>query len=74
MYTNPAFVRRGVGRAVLAACEAAAADAGFGRVELMATMAGQPLYLAAGYTPIEAIEDASGGVPVPLVRMGKSLS
>ncbi len=74
MYTNPAFVRSGVGRAVLAACEAAAADAGFSRVELMATLAGQPLYLAAGYVPIEAIEDASGGVPVPLVRMGKALN
>jgi GNAT superfamily N-acetyltransferase len=73
MYTDPAFVRRGVGRAVLNACEAAAAAAGFSRVELMATLAGQPLYHAAGYTPIEAIEDASGGVPVPLVRMGKTL-
>jgi GNAT superfamily N-acetyltransferase len=73
MYTDPAFVRRGVGRAVLAACETVAADAGFRRAELMATLAGQPLYLAAGYTPIEAIEDASGGVPVPLVRMGKEL-
>jgi GNAT superfamily N-acetyltransferase len=73
MYTNPSFVRRGVGRAVLAACEAAAAEAGFRRVELMATLAGQPLYLAAGYAPIEAIEDASGGVPVPLMRMGKDL-
>jgi GNAT superfamily N-acetyltransferase len=73
MYTHPAFVRRGVGRAVLAACEAAAADAGFTRVELMATLAGQPLYLAAGYVPIEAIEDSNGGVPVPLVRMGKAL-
>lgn len=73
MYTDPAFVRRGVGRAVLAACEAAAATAGFRRVELMATLAGQPLYRVAGYLPIEAIEDASGGVPVPLVRMGKDL-
>jgi GNAT superfamily N-acetyltransferase len=73
MYTDPAFVRRGVGRAILAACEAAAEAAGFRRAELMATLAGQPLYLAAGYRPIETIEDASGGVPVPLVRMTKAL-
>ena len=73
MYTDPAFVRRGVGRAVLAACEAAAREAGFGRTELMATLAGQPLYLAAGYVPIEAILDTNGAVPVPLVRMGKDL-
>jgi GNAT superfamily N-acetyltransferase len=74
MYTDPGFVRRGVGRAVLAACEAAACDAGFGRTELMATMAGRPLYLAAGYVPIEAIFDTNGTVPVPLVRMGKDLA
>ncbi|WP_426166548.1 GNAT family N-acetyltransferase [Sandarakinorhabdus sp. DWP1-3-1] len=73
MYTDPAFARRGIGRAVLQACEAAAREAGFRRVELMATLAGQPLYLAAGFTPIERIIDSNGAVPVPLVRMGKSL-
>ena len=73
MYTDPGFVRRGVGRAVLAACEAAARAAGFVRTELMATMAGQPLYRAAGYAPIEEIFDTNGAVPVPLVRMGKDL-
>ena len=38
MYTHPDFARRGVGRRILALCEAAAADAGFTRVELMATL------------------------------------
>jgi GNAT superfamily N-acetyltransferase len=73
MYTDPAFARRGVGRALLARCEAAARNAGFTRVELMATLSGEPLYGAAGFEPIEAIADASGGVPVPLVRMAKEL-
>lgn len=73
MYTDPGFVRRGVGRAVLAACENAARQAGFARAELMATLAGQPLYLASGFTPIECIIDSNGAVPVPLVRMGKTL-
>lgn len=73
MYTHPDFVRRGVGRAVLAACEAAAYEAGFTRVELMATLSGQPLYRAAGFVPVEHILDNNGGVPVPLVRMGKAL-
>lgn len=73
MYTNPDFVRRGVGKAVLAACENAANAAGFTRTELMATLSGQPLYRAAGYTEIETILDTNGGVPVPLVRMGKAL-
>jgi GNAT superfamily N-acetyltransferase len=73
MYTDPRFVRRGVGRAVLEACQAAARAAGFARVELMATLSGQPLYAAAGFAPIETIFDSNGGVPVPLVRMGKAL-
>src|SRR5436190_3015465 len=41
MYTHPAYARRGVGRLVLARCEAAAAAEGFGSLELMATMAGR---------------------------------
>jgi GNAT superfamily N-acetyltransferase len=73
MYTDPRHVRRGVGKAVLAACEAAARAAGFSRVELMATLAGEPLYVAAGFMPIERIEDSNGGTPVPLIRMGKAL-
>ena len=74
MYTDPDFVRRGIGKAVLAACEDAARRAGFARVELMATLSGQPLYAAAGFAPIEHILDSNGGVPVPLVRMGKALN
>ena len=73
MYTDPGFVRRGVGRAVLAACENAARHAGFARAELIATLAGQPLYRASGFMPIERIIDRNGAVPVPLVRMSKIL-
>ena len=73
MYTNPDFVRRGVGRAILLACEDGARQAGFACAELMATLAGQPLYLASGFIPLERIVDGNGAVPVPLVRMGKLL-
>lgn len=73
MYTSPDFARRGVGRLILNLCEAAARAEGFKRVELAGTMSGQPLYKACGYEPIEAFEDARGGVAVPLVRMGKAL-
>ena len=73
MYTDPAVVRRGVGRLILQACEEAARIEGFASAELMATMAGEPLYVAAGYQPIEHVTDASGGAPVPLTRMRKSL-
>ena len=73
MYTDPGFVRRGIGRRILDACEAAAHGEGFGSAELMATLAGEPLYRAAGYSEVERITDASGGVPVPLIRMRKPL-
>lgn len=74
MYTHPDFTRRGIGRLVLELCEAAAAGEGFKRVELAATMAGEPLYRACGYTDIEAFEsDTPSGVKVPLIRMGKRI-
>ena len=74
MYTHPAYARQGIGRLILALCEKAARDEGFLKVELMATMSGEPLYLACGYEPIERIKDERGGAPVPLVRMRKELS
>lgn len=74
MYTHPDFARRGVGRLILSLCEAAAKGEGFARVELAATLAGQPLYEACGYTVIERLTDDRGGTPVPLLRMGKALA
>lgn len=74
MYTDPDFTRRGIGRLVLARCEAAARAAGFRRAEMMATLAGEPLYRACGYLPIERVANmAPGDVAVPGVRMGKDL-
>ena len=73
MYTHPRHVRKGVGRLILSLCENAARAEGFHRVELMSTMAGIPLYKACGYAPVEPFEDDTGGVPVPLLMMGKKL-
>lgn len=73
MYTHPRHTRKGVGRLILGLCEAAARAEGFREAELMSTMAGEPLYRACGYLPRERVMDDSGGVPVPLVRMGKRL-
>jgi GNAT superfamily N-acetyltransferase len=74
MYTDPDFARRGIGRRLLELCEAAALAAGFKRAELMATLAGEPLYRSFGYLPIERLESAPiGGVRVPLLRMEKAL-
>lgn len=74
MYTHPAFVRRGVGRMILSLCESAAAAERFTSLELMATLSGRPLYEATGFEAIEDVEDSSGGAPVPLVRMRKTVA
>jgi GNAT superfamily N-acetyltransferase len=73
MYTHPHYARRGVGRLILELCEEAARAEGFVHAELMATMAGVPLYRACGYMAVADFTDASGGAPVPLVRMRKRL-
>jgi GNAT superfamily N-acetyltransferase len=73
MYTAPGFARRGVGRAILTLCEAAAAAEGFRRVELAGTLSGAPFYAVCGYRVIEAFADATGGTAVPLLRMGKEI-
>ncbi|AGL14929.1 GNAT family N-acetyltransferase [Actinoplanes sp. N902-109] len=73
MYTHPAFTRRGVGRLVLNLCEKAATAEGFHELELMATMAGRPLYEAAGFHEVEQVTDATSGAPIPLLRMRKRI-
>jgi len=73
MYTNPAFTRLGVGRLILTLCEDAARAEGFTIVELMATMAGEPLYRACGFDAVEEVLDSRGGAGVPLLRMTKVL-
>jgi GNAT superfamily N-acetyltransferase len=49
MFTRSDWTRRGLGRRVLEACEAAARDAGFRRLTLGATLPGLPLYQAFGF-------------------------
>ncbi|WP_425231123.1 GNAT family N-acetyltransferase [Sphingomonas sp.] len=74
MYTDPARARQGIGREVLALCENAARAAGFGRAQMMATLAGEPLYAACGYRVVERVERlAAIGVAVPGAIMEKAL-
>jgi GNAT superfamily N-acetyltransferase len=74
MYTHPEYTRRGIGRLVLESCEMAARAEGFGRLELMATLAGEPLYRAYGFEPLEDVTDTSTGTAIPLIRMGKEIT
>ena len=73
-FVHPAWVRRGIGRSILAACERAIRHAGFRTVELVATLAGEPLYASFGYAPVERYAvPMSGGLSLPVVKMGKRL-
>lgn len=70
MYTHPDYVRRGVGMAILEAAEDAARTAGFREIDLMSTLAGEPLYSRCGYHPIG---DRVHYADVPLIPMRKQL-
>jgi GNAT superfamily N-acetyltransferase len=71
-FVHPNWARRGIGSRILAACENAASEAGFGSFELGATLTGERLYSARGYEPIERIEVPLGnGVSLPIIRMSK---
>jgi GNAT superfamily N-acetyltransferase len=73
MYTHPDHVRKGVGRTIVGLCERAARSDGFTVTELMATLAGEPLYRACGYDVVEHVAEGTGVVTVPLLRMRKAL-
>jgi len=74
MFVLPADARRGAGRMILDASEDAARDAKFRKVELMATLPGQPLYEACGYAVIERVGiTLPDGVRLPCAKMEKSL-
>jgi GNAT superfamily N-acetyltransferase len=74
-YVHPRWSRRGIGKLITKACEAAAREAGFTRAELIATLPGQPLYEANGYEVICPFEiPLPEGLSLPAFHMGKDLS
>jgi len=73
-FVHPDWARRGIGGAILAACEAALAAAGFRRAELVATLAGEPLYARGGYGAVRRYAiDLPGGLTLPVVAMAKAV-
>jgi len=69
-FVHPSMARRGLGRQLMAACIAASKHAGFRALELVATVPGEPLYLASGFTVLERFElQLPGDVAVPVSRM-----
>jgi GNAT superfamily N-acetyltransferase len=74
-FIHPAWTRRGIGSSILSACETAAAEAGFTRVELTSTLAGVPLYRVHGFVPREEFGvPLANGDKLPVIRMTKALA
>ncbi len=73
-FVHPDWARRGIGTLILEACERAALDAGFARLEMGATLSGVPFYRARGYVEIEKQSAPLGnGEALPIVRMAKEV-
>ena len=73
-FVHPDRARRGLARRLFARCASDAACAGFRALELMATLPGEPLYLALGFTPVErTTATLPDGQSLALVRMTRPL-
>lgn len=73
-FVHPSWTRRGIGREILLACEKAMLEARFHKVEISATLSGEPLYAAFGYQTVERYEiPMSRGLRLPVVWMIKDL-
>jgi len=73
-FVHPEHARRGLGRAILVACEEAIRTARFRSIELVATLPGVPFYLAFDYEAGERYEvPLVNGLSLPVVRMSKNL-
>jgi GNAT superfamily N-acetyltransferase len=73
-FVHPDWARRGLGSLILEACENAAIEAGFTRLEMGATLSGVPFYRAKGYVELENQTAPLGnGEVLPIVKMGKEI-
>jgi len=73
-FVHPDWARRGIGSMILEACENAAVDAGFTRLEMGATLSGVPFYRARGYLEVENQSAPLGnGEALPIVKMAKDV-
>jgi N-acetylglutamate synthase-like GNAT family acetyltransferase len=75
MFVRADWTRRGLGRRILEACEAAARAGGFRDLTLVATLPGVPLYLAFGFQPVDELEiELPDGVRIDCVSMTKPIA
>jgi GNAT superfamily N-acetyltransferase len=73
-FVHPAWARRGLGRLMFEHCLAAAREAGFRELTLVATLPGVPLYAALGFVERERFAaPMPGGLELPVVRMTRAV-
>ena len=73
-FVRPGCERRGIGSALIHACERAAIAEGFSRLEMGSTLTGIPLYSAHGYRETERMEVLlEDGLTMTVVRMAKTV-
>ena len=71
-FVHPDYARQGIGRHFIKLCEAAIIVAGFKSIDIVATLAGEPLYTACGYRTTERYNIAlPNGESMAVVRMSK---
>jgi N-acetylglutamate synthase-like GNAT family acetyltransferase len=71
-FVYPEWSRKGIGAAILNACEEAAKATGFKRLEMGATLSGIPFYKSKGYEAVENLEVPLGnGETLPILKMAK---
>jgi len=74
-FVAPEFARHGIGRRLLETCVAAASQAGFRRLELMATLPGVAFYRNAGFRECERVGDTlPDGTRIEFVRMERAIA
>ena len=74
-FVHPAWTRRGLGRRLFDRCASDAAAAGFRKLEVRATLPGEPFYRALGFAPLErVVAPLSEGETLPVVHMTRPLS
>ncbi len=72
-FVAPERARQGLGRLLMDHCTDEARHAGFHRMELVATLPGEPLYRASGFEAVERFELEFPDVRVPVVRMERDV-
>lgn len=73
-FVDPEHARKGIGTALMNACESAIVTAGFTRIEITATLTGEKLYTRFGYRQVERLTiPLNNEAPLLAVRLYKEI-